>query len=112
MRRILAPLFCFLLVSCASTTASLDAQTAAASDAVAAAASAALAAHNAGIIKSGTPIEADITIALNAGQAALDNADKQLAAGNTAAVSLYLSEAAAAITQVSVDIAKAKAGGS
>lgn len=100
-----------LLAGCASSTAQLDSQVQAEATVVGSAATAATAAYNAGLVKNGSALEADLDKALKAAQAALDNADASMKAGDTSQVSVYLSSAAAAITEVSADIAKAKNGG-
>lgn len=106
-RTILAAALCLPLAACGT---SLNAQVVASDNALQAAATAALNAHNQGLIKSGTPLEQDIDIALKGGQAALDNARKAIDAGQTDTVGLYLGEAAAAIGQVGMDITKAQGG--
>jgi hypothetical protein len=68
------------------------------------------AAYDQGYIKPGSAIDQDITVALHAGKAAVDSANASLHAGDVGSASMYLGMAAATITQVSQDIAKAKGG--
>lgn len=106
------------LAGCASTTApgsptesALEVQqkqVAVEAAGVDAAAVAAKAAYDAGYIKPGSELEGDITIALHAGQAAVNSANASLKAGDLGSAAMYLGQAAAAIGQIAQDISKAK----
>ncbi len=65
-------------------------------------------ARDAGLIKPGSQVDADIAMSLQAAAAAIDNANAQLHANNPAGVDFYASAVAAALAQVALDIARAK----
>jgi hypothetical protein len=112
--RYLAIVGMLALGACASTTPALsptDAatkQVAVEAAAVDAGAVSAKAAYDQGFIKPGSAIDQDITVAIHAGQAAVNNANASLHAGDIGGAGMYLGEAAAAISQISQDITKAK----
>ena len=100
-----------LLAGCPTTTTSdLASQLEYADIAVQAAATTAKAAHDDGLTHTGDKIETALEISLSTARAALDVANTNLQAGQTQAVPFYLSETAAAITQITTQLATAKKG--
>lgn len=71
------------------------------------AAATATAAYKAGLIKPGSAIEGDVTIALHGCKAAVDSANDQLHAGNAGNAAFYLAQVGAFIAQLTTDFGKA-----